>query len=144
MVIGFSDMDEGQMTVEKFAEDLWITEGEIVNFYGFAYPTRCVIVTSRSSPPYDFVSRCFGPAAGIDEDPVTGSSHCCLGLFWKERLGKDEFLAYQASSRGGEVRGELTADHELAACRRTLDQRNANPQMVAERALLALRDAAGQ
>jgi uncharacterized protein DUF4336 len=49
MVIGFSDMGEGQMTVEKFAEDLWIAEGEIVNFYGFPYPTRCVIVRLADS-----------------------------------------------------------------------------------------------
>ena len=71
---------------------------------------RCIVVTSRSSPPYDFVSRCFGPAAGIDEDPVTGSSHCCLGPFWQERLGKDTFLAYQASARGGEVRVRVAGE----------------------------------
>jgi PhzF family phenazine biosynthesis protein len=66
---------------------------------------RGIIVTSRSdSPPYDFVSRFFAPTAGINEDPVTGSAHCCLGPFWKSRLGKDEFLAYQASRRGGVVR----------------------------------------
>lgn len=53
---------------------------------------------------YDFVSRFFGPAAGIDEDPVTGSAHCCLGPYWKKRLGKDQFVAYQASARGGVIR----------------------------------------
>ena len=68
-------------------------------------PSRGVMVTSRSSSPdYDFVSRFFGPAAGVDEDPVTGSAHCCLGPFWQQRLGKDELLAYQASARGGTVR----------------------------------------
>ncbi|MDA1314478.1 MAG: PhzF family phenazine biosynthesis protein [Acidobacteria bacterium] len=71
---------------------------------------RCIVVTSRSSPPYDFVSRCFGPAAGIDEDPVTGSSHCCLGPFWRQRLNKDRFLAYQASARGGEVRVRVAGE----------------------------------
>ncbi len=66
---------------------------------------RGVIVTSRaSSVPYDFVSRFFAPAAGINEDPVTGSAHCCLGPYWKERLGKEEFSAYQASKRGGTIR----------------------------------------
>lgn len=66
---------------------------------------RGVIVTSRSdSPDYDFVSRYFAPAAGIDEDPVTGSTHCCLGPFWSERLGKKELRAYQASRRGGSLR----------------------------------------
>ena len=71
---------------------------------------RCIVVTSRSAAPYDFVSRCFAPAAGIDEDPVTGSSHCCLGPYWQERLEKDSFLAYQASARGGELRVRVAGD----------------------------------
>jgi PhzF family phenazine biosynthesis protein len=51
-------------------------------------PVRGVIVTSGSADPrFDFVSRFFAPAAGIDEDPVTGSAHCCLGDFWRKRLG---------------------------------------------------------
>jgi PhzF family phenazine biosynthesis protein len=66
---------------------------------------RGVIVTSRStSPKYDFVSRFFAPWAGIDEDPVTGSAHCCLGPYWQKQLGKDEMMAFQASARGGVVR----------------------------------------
>jgi predicted PhzF superfamily epimerase YddE/YHI9 len=69
---------------------------------------RGVMVTSRStSPAYDFVSRFFAPAVGIDEDPVTGSAHCCLGPFWGERLGKSELVGYQASARGGSVRVRL-------------------------------------
>jgi predicted PhzF superfamily epimerase YddE/YHI9 len=65
---------------------------------------RGVMITSRStSAQFDFVSRFFAPAAGIDEDPVTGSAHCCLGPFWQRRLGKDTFTAYQASARGGIV-----------------------------------------
>ncbi len=67
--------------------------------------TRGVIVTSRSdSVEYDFISRFFAPSAGIDEDPVTGSAHCCLGPYWSERLGKTELTAYQASARGGVVK----------------------------------------
>ena len=67
-------------------------------------PMRGVIVTSVSdSPDYDFVSRFFAPSAGIDEDPVTGSAHCCLGPYWEKRLKKSEFYAYQASDRGGEL-----------------------------------------
>ena len=69
---------------------------------------RGVIVTSRSeSPDFDFVSRFFAPGAGIDEDPVTGSAHCCLGPYWSRRLGKAELVAYQASARGGVVRVRL-------------------------------------
>jgi predicted PhzF superfamily epimerase YddE/YHI9 len=72
---------------------------------------RGFIATSRSSSPeFDFVSRFFGPAAGIDEDPVTGSSHCCLGPFWAARLGKDELLGHQISARGGVVRVRLAGD----------------------------------
>lgn len=68
-------------------------------------PVRGVIVTARASDSrYDFVSRFFAPRAGVDEDPVTGSAHCRLAAFWERRLGKREFLAYQASRRGGEVR----------------------------------------
>lgn len=64
-----------------------------------------VIVTSRvTGPPYDFVSRFFAPALGIDEDPVTGSAHCVLGPYWASRLGKPEVVGYQASARGGVVR----------------------------------------
>jgi predicted PhzF superfamily epimerase YddE/YHI9 len=54
------------------------------------------------------VSRFFAPAAGIDEDPVTGSAHCWLGAFWRKRLGKSEFLAFQASARGGVVKVRVT------------------------------------
>jgi PhzF family phenazine biosynthesis protein len=68
-------------------------------------PVRGVIVTARSDDPaYDFLSRFFAPAAGVDEDPVTGSAHCCLAPYWSERLGKSELTGYQASSRGGVVR----------------------------------------
>ncbi len=67
-------------------------------------PVRGVIVTSRSATAgYDFVSRFFAPAAGVPEDPVTGSAHCCLGPFWSVRLHKDDLRAYQASARGGAV-----------------------------------------
>jgi PhzF family phenazine biosynthesis protein len=66
---------------------------------------RGVVVTSRAnSVDYDFVSRFFGPRVGINEDPVTGSAHCCLAPYWQERLGKDEMVGYQASARGGVVR----------------------------------------
>jgi len=73
--------------------------------------TRGLIVTSRASGSgYDYVSRFFAPGAGIDEDPVTGSSHCCLGPYWKERLGRDDLIGYQASARGGFVRTRCQGD----------------------------------
>ncbi len=72
---------------------------------------RGVIVTARATAAgFDFVSRFFAPGSGIDEDPVTGSSHCCLGPYWANKLGKSEFVAYQASARGGVVRVRLEGD----------------------------------
>src|SRR5512146_1378441 len=72
---------------------------------------RGVIITSQSdSPQFDFVSRFFAPGSGIDEDPVTGSAHCALGAFWEPRLKKREFVAYQASPRGGVVRVRVEGD----------------------------------
>jgi PhzF family phenazine biosynthesis protein len=77
-------------------------------------PARGVIVTSVSnSKDYDFVSRFFAPAAGINEDPVTGSAHCCLGPYWQKRLKKDFFTAYQASARGGIVRLNVQGDRVM-------------------------------
>jgi PhzF family phenazine biosynthesis protein len=74
-------------------------------------PVRGTIVTSRSSDPrFDFVSRFFAPASGVDEDPVTGSAHCCLADFWWKRLGKAEFVAFQASARGGVVKVRVTGE----------------------------------
>jgi PhzF family phenazine biosynthesis protein len=72
---------------------------------------RGIMVTSRSrSPEYDFVSRFFAPGAGIDEDPVTGSAHCCLGPYWGAQLGREELTGYQASARGGVVRVRLAGE----------------------------------
>ena len=76
-----------------------------------ALEARGVIVTARAETDgFDFVSRFFAPRAGVDEDPVTGSAHCCLGPYWRRRLGRDAFTAWQASERGGlvkvAVRGE--------------------------------------
>ena len=73
--------------------------------------TRGVIVSARSDDPaYDFVSRFFAPAAGIPEDPVTGSAHCTLGPWWAPRLGKPSMTAFQASRRGGVVQVSLQGD----------------------------------
>ena len=76
------------------------------------------VVTARSDDPaYDFVSRCFGPKFGIDEDPVTGSAHCALGPYWAERLGKTELTGYQASACGGIVGVRVDGDRTALAGR---------------------------
>lgn len=74
-------------------------------------PVRGVIVTAVSTTgDQDFVSRFFAPAAGVPEDPVTGSAHCALAPFWGERLGRTELSGYQASARGGLVRLRLAGE----------------------------------
>src|SRR5262249_32624708 len=97
-----------------------------------ALEVRGVIVTAASAPtgaahaasgstdaltpcaaPYDFVSRFFAPRSGVNEDPVTGSAHCCLGPFWAKRLDKQELVGYQASSRGGIVRIRLARNRVI-------------------------------
>lgn len=68
-------------------------------------PLQGVIVTAQGNEgTYDFVSRYFAPGVGINEDPVTGSAHCALAPYWQKRLGKNQFVAYQASPRGGELK----------------------------------------
>jgi predicted PhzF superfamily epimerase YddE/YHI9 len=72
---------------------------------------RGFMATSRSDDEqYDFISRFFAPAAGVNEDPVTGSAHCCLGPFWAHKLGKNELTGYQASARGGVVKVRVGAE----------------------------------
>lgn len=75
---------------------------------------RGVIVTMLGAPEYqpgyDFYSRNFSPWNGIPEDPVTGSAHTVLAGYWSEKLGKKKMLAYQCSSRGGELQLEVRDD----------------------------------
>lgn len=71
--------------------------------------THAVIITAPGETS-DFVSRFFAPEAGINEDPVTGSSHCNLIPYWAEKLGKIEMFARQLSARGGELFCELAGD----------------------------------
>lgn len=61
------------------------------------------LVVTAPGDEVDFVSRYFAPHVGIDEDPVTGSTHCMLTPYWAERLGKDRLRARQVSARGGEL-----------------------------------------
>ncbi|WP_089948990.1 PhzF family phenazine biosynthesis protein [Lentzea xinjiangensis] len=76
-------------------------------------PSRGVIVTAAGDGDADVVSRCFYPAVGIPEDPVTGSAHCTLASYWVPRLQRADLLAEQASPRGGFVRATLAQDRVL-------------------------------
>jgi PhzF family phenazine biosynthesis protein len=74
-----------------------------------------VIVTAPGSDGIDFVSRFFAPGHGVNEDPVTGSSHCTLIPYWSERLGKTKLEARQVSQRGGALTCTLTGDRVTLA-----------------------------
>lgn len=77
-------------------------------------PVRGVIVTCTGEDRrYDFLSRFFAPAAGVNEDPVTGSAHCALGPYWQTKLGGTDFTAYQASERGGVVKVSVRGERVL-------------------------------
>lgn len=104
-----------------FSEDRYIVEmtsGEAVAAF---VPDRNLLAAFRlvitgkpvPSSPYDFISRYFATPIGVDEDPVTGSAHCSLASYWAERLHKREFLAYQASARGGALKVVLKGDRVL-------------------------------
>ncbi|MGX1883124.1 PhzF family phenazine biosynthesis protein [Streptomyces sp. NPDC055287] len=81
-----------------------------------AHSRRGIIATAAAEGPsdgYDFVSRCFFPQVGIDEDPVTGSAHTALAPFWSARLGRDDLTGLQASGRSGLVATSLRGDRTL-------------------------------
>jgi len=74
-----------------------------------------MVTSSASTKDFDYVSRFFAPGRGVNEDPVTGASHCCLAPFWRERLDKREFMAFQASQRGGVAKVALNGDRVIIA-----------------------------
>lgn len=76
--------------------------------------TRSLVVTAQAADPaFDFVSRYFAPAVGVNEDPVTGSVHCALAPYWGLKLGKAEMRAFQASARGGILRVRPQGDRVI-------------------------------
>nr|WP_243119916.1 PhzF family phenazine biosynthesis protein [Pelotomaculum propionicicum] len=82
-------------------------------FWAGTKPQNSILEAASLSGEFDFVSRFFAPAAGVNEDPVTGSSHCCLEPFWQARLRKDNFTAFQASRRGGVLKVRVRGDRVL-------------------------------
>jgi predicted PhzF superfamily epimerase YddE/YHI9 len=111
--------------------------------------TRGFIITSRADPAagassadvpraglsddrYDFVSRFFAPAVGVNEDPVTGSAHCGLGPYWGHKLGKAEMTAFQASARGGVVRVRPSGDRVILGGQAVTTMRSELTASVAE------------
>ncbi|MBT8508208.1 hypothetical protein AZH53_07295 [Methanomicrobiaceae archaeon CYW5] len=95
----------GAILVEGAAPDMKALEG---------FPARGIILTAASDGGrYDIISRFFAPAAGIPEDPVTGSAHCVLGPYWQHLTGRDHLQAFQASKRGGEIMVTVDGDEVL-------------------------------
>ena len=114
-----SDVAMGIVAARRAGEDLLIelADGELVQ--GFipdllaiaALPARGLIITAAGTGfRVDFVSRFFGPAAGINEDPVTGSAHCALAPYWSAKFGCNELRGRQLSVRGGEVGVAIVGD----------------------------------
>jgi PhzF family phenazine biosynthesis protein len=86
------------------------------DFAALAPIAHGVIVTAKSDDNrYDFLSRFFAPALGVDEDPVTGSAHCALAPYWSRRLAREELTGYQASPRGGNVYTRLAGVRVILA-----------------------------
>jgi len=84
------------------------------DFVSLGQLSRGTIITSRAEGgKYDFISRFFAPAVGINEDPVTGAAHCQLGPYWSAKMKKCDLVAYQASARGGEVHVRIEGDRVI-------------------------------
>jgi PhzF family phenazine biosynthesis protein len=96
---------ENEQIVRELDPDLSLLES--ISARGF------IVTSPAASDQYDFVSRFFAPSAGVREDPVTGSAHCCLAPFWAHRLGKESLIGYQASRRGGVVRMRVQGDRVI-------------------------------
>jgi PhzF family phenazine biosynthesis protein len=96
---------------------IYETEADVValrpDFRKLATASTFGVLATAQAVRFDFISRCFFPAVGIEEDPVTGSAHCSLAPFWAARLGKTTLTASQRSPRGGELSCELKGDRVL-------------------------------
>lgn len=79
-----------------------------------------LIVTAPGDGPFDCISRFFGPAIGVDEDPVTGAAHAMIAAYWSERLGRSTIHAFQASRRGGELTCQVVGDRVTLVGRASL------------------------
>jgi PhzF family phenazine biosynthesis protein len=95
------------------AEEVRATAPDFASLAAVTEVGRGAIVTAVGDGLHDVVSRFFAPAAGIPEDPVTGSAHTTLAPFWAERLATTDFLAHQASTRGGVIEVSLRDDRVL-------------------------------
>ncbi|MEC3905630.1 PhzF family phenazine biosynthesis isomerase [Tamlana sp. 2201CG12-4] len=77
------------------------------------HKTKFIVTAKSQNESYDFISRFFAPAAGINEDPVTGSAHCYLANYWSTKFSKKIVIGYQASKRGGLVECEVVENNRV-------------------------------
>ena len=110
-------LDKGDIYRSRFDYLVVVDDESVVRALQPDFPAlgqieaRGIMVSAQSDDPaYDFVSRFFAPAAGIDEDPVTGSAHCTLAPWWAPHLGKQSMTAFQASRRSGVIKVSLQND----------------------------------
>lgn len=94
---------ENQRAIENLSPDFRILS---------QLKSRGIIATAKGDEA-DFVSRCFFPQSGIDEDPVTGSAHTLLAPYWADQLGKDKLSAIQLSKRKGYLECEISGNRVL-------------------------------
>lgn len=104
--------DDGRFVIEV------ATEKEVIDLdpdFSILVKHETLVVTSKASETstYDFISRSFTAAHGVNEDPVTGSSHCTLAPYWAAKSGKTKLSAYQASARGGALKLQVEGDRVL-------------------------------
>ena len=83
------------------------------DFATLATAGNVLYIATAPGDDCDVVSRVFAPAAGINEDPVTGSAHCVITPYWAQRLGRERFTAFQASARGGRLGCALEGDRVI-------------------------------
>lgn len=80
------------------------------DFRALAAEGDILTIVTAPGDDTDIISRAFAPGGGVNEDPVTGSAHAVMTPYWAERLGRDRFIAYQASKRGGHLTCRLEGD----------------------------------
>ncbi|WP_293880548.1 PhzF family phenazine biosynthesis protein [Sphingomonas sp.] len=91
-------------------EDAAAVRAVAPDFRALAAPGDVLTIVTARGDDTDIISRAFAPAAGIDEDPVTGSAHAVVVPYWAERLGRTRMTAFQASARGGYLDCALAGD----------------------------------
>ena len=116
-----ADAEETLWHPGRYALVVFSTEAEVLaldpNFRTLAAEGDILTICTAPGSATDVVSRVFAPAAGVDEDPVTGSAHSVLTPYWADRLGREHFSAFQASRRGGRIDCRLAGDRAILGAR---------------------------